>query len=273
MAPAAVADPARDAYEAFAPFYDAFTASYEYDRWLDRIEARALGLGLAGRRLLDIGCGTGKSFMPLLRRGYDVTGCDLSPAMADRARRRARGAAHVVVADMRDLPSLGVFDLATCLDDGLNYLTTEAELEEAFAGAARNLADGGLLVFDLNSLATFRTVFASQEVVASGGAVFSWRGEGDPHAVPGALAAAVIEVLPDGDEHHEGALTRHVQRHHPPSTVKRCLETAGFELGDLLGQSPGARLERPPDEERHSKLLYFARKRSPSRRPVAPGRR
>jgi len=258
MTPPVAADPARGAYEEFAPFYDAFTADYEHDLWLTRIEAEARRLGLAGRRLLDLGCGTGKSFMPLLRRGYRVTGCDLSPAMAERARWRARGVARVVVADMRELPALGAFDLVTCLDDGLNYLTSEAELAAAFAGVARNLADGGLFVFDLNSLATYRTVFAADDVVSSGGTVFAWRGEGDPYAAPGALASAVIEVLPDG-VHRAGAVTRHVQRHHPPPVVERLLRFAGLQLLDLVGQSPGARLERPPDEGRHSKLLYFTR--------------
>ena len=267
MAPAVAADPARDAYEAFAPFYDAFTADYEYDLWLTRIEARARRLGLAGRRVLDVGCGTGKSFMPLLRRGYRITGCDLSPAMADRARRRAGGAATVVVADMRELPALGTFDLVTCLDDGLNYLTSEAELAAAFAGVARNLADGGLFVFDLNSLATYRTVFAAEDVVASGGTVFSWRGEGDPRAAPGSLASAVIEVLPDAGEHPAGAFTRHVQRHHPPPVVKRLLRSAGLELNDLLGQSPGARLERPPDEARALEAPLLHAEALPERPP------
>ena len=273
MAPLVVADPARDAYEAFAPFYDAFTASYEYDLWLEKIDARARTLGMAGRRVLDIGCGTGNSFMPLLRRGFEVTACDLSPAMADRARVRAGGAATVAVADMRQLPEFGAFDLVTCLDDGLNYLTTEAELAAAFAGAALNLADEGIFVFDLNSLGTYRTVFAAEHVMASGGTVFSLRGEGDPDAPPGSLAATVIEALPEDGTHSEGAVSRHVQRHHPPEVVERCLWGAGLELKDVFGQSPGAKLERPPDESRHSKLLYFARKSSASCPPTEHGRR
>jgi SAM-dependent methyltransferase len=269
----AVADPARDAYESFAPFYDAFTEGYEYDAWLAKIESRARRLGLSGDRLLDIGCGTGKSFMPLLGRGFRVTACDLSPAMVEQARRRAGGAASLLVADMRELPALGPFDLVTCLDDGLNYLTSEAELAAAFAGVARNLAQGGLFVFDLNSLATYRSVFSASDVVASGGAVFSWHGEGDPEAAPGSPASAVIEVLPDGDDGPAGAVTRHVQRHHPPVLVKCLLRAAGLEPLDLFGQLPGAVLEQPPDDTRHAKLLYFARKRSLDRRPPARRRR
>ena len=262
MPPVSAADPALDAYEALAPFYDALTASYEYDRWLSRIETRLLDLGLSGNRVLDVGCGTGNSFMPLLRRGYEVTACDLSPAMAERARLRAGGGATVLVADMRELPALGLFDLVTSLDDVLNYMLSEEELSAAFAGVGRNLEAGGLLVFDLNSLATFRTAFASEDVVATGGEVFSLRGEGDPEAAPGTLARSVIEVLPRADGGAAGpTLSRHVQRHHSAGVVRRCLRRAGFEVADVFGQLPGARLERPPDDLHHTKLLYFARKR------------
>jgi SAM-dependent methyltransferase len=267
MTPIAAVEVTREAYDALAPFYDALTAEYEYERWLSQIEAIALEAGLSGRRVLDVGCGTGKGFMPLVRRGYEVTACDLCPAMAERARARAGDAAEVLVADVRELPELGSFDLITCLDDVLNYLTTEAELAAGFAGIARNLRPGGLLVFDLNSLATFRSLCAGDEVIASGGAVFSLHGTGDPEAPPGTLTSVLIEVLSSaGGDREERTFSRHVQRHHPVPVVRRCLDAAGIELFEIYGQSPGAKLDQPPDEERHTKLLYFARKRVPTSR-------
>src|SRR5687767_679449 len=104
-------DRALAAYEPLAPFYDRFTAASEYEPVLDAIETWARAQGLAGRRVLDVACGTGKSFEPLLSRGYEVTGCDLSPAMVAEARRKAAGAREVVVADMRALPWRSEFDL------------------------------------------------------------------------------------------------------------------------------------------------------------------
>src|SRR5437879_6316065 len=81
-------DTALAAYEGFAPFYDLFTHSYQHERYLENLEALAIEHGLTGRRLLDVGCGTGKSFVPMLRRGYEVVGCDISPAMVEVARGR-----------------------------------------------------------------------------------------------------------------------------------------------------------------------------------------
>ena len=116
MTLSATADRATTAYEAFAPFYDAYTHSYDQGRWLANLEPIAVEAGLRGRRLLDVACGTGKSFMPMLERGYEVTACDISPGMVERARQRSGlEPTEVFLADMRGLPRLGLFDPATCL--------------------------------------------------------------------------------------------------------------------------------------------------------------
>jgi SAM-dependent methyltransferase len=262
MTSTATADPATLAYEAFAPFYDAYTHSYDHHRWLGNLEAIALELGLPGRRLLDVACGTGKSFMPMLERGYEVVACDISPAMVERARTRSGlEPVDVLVADMRGLPRLGTFDLATCLDDSLNYLLSEEELGRALAGVARNLRPGGLFIFDLNSLAVYRKLFFRDRVLESDGAMFCWRGTGEAAVEPGAACQATIEIFSEVEAGCWSRTTsRHLQRHHAPELVRRLLAPAGFELVELYGQVTGARLEQPTDEDHHLKLVYFCRR-------------
>jgi SAM-dependent methyltransferase len=256
-------DPALAAYEALAPFYDRFMGGYDNDRWLAGIEGIARAHGLSGRRLLDVGCGTGRSFLPLLARGYEVTACDLSPAMVERALEATAGTdAELLVADARELPALGRFDLVTSLDDTLNYLLSDTELEAAFRGMARNLRPGGLLVFDLNSLRTYRHFFARDMARDGDGAFFCWHGEGAPEAAPGCFASAVIEVFATDDgECWRRTSSRHVQRHHPFEVVRRLLADCGFELLERRGQVTGARIDPVGDEEAHVKLVHFARRR------------
>ena len=134
-------DPARLPYAALAPYWDRFTAAYDYDLWLTRIEERAVALGIFGNRLLDVGCGTGKSFAPMLARGYDVTACDISDEMVEQTRAKFGDRVEdVFVADMRELPACGKFDFVTCIDDALNYLLTDEDLVAAFQGVADVLA-------------------------------------------------------------------------------------------------------------------------------------
>lgn len=262
MTPSATADPATAAYEAFAPFYDAYTHSYDHHRWLANLEAIALDAGLRGHRLLDVACGTGKSFMPMLERGYEVVACDISPAMVELARRNSGlEPIDVFVADMRDLPVLGTFDLATCLDDSLNYLLSDEELERALAGVAQNLRPGGLFIFDMNSLAVYRKLFSHDSVVETDEAMFCWRGTGESAVAPGATCEATIEIFSERDgECWARTSSRHLQRHHDLALVQELLPMAGFELVELYGQVTGARLDQPVDEDRHLKLVYFCRR-------------
>jgi SAM-dependent methyltransferase len=250
------------AYEPFAPLYDRFTAAYDHERWLTAVENLAHEQGLSGRRLLDVGCGSGKSFLPLLARGYEVTACDISPAMVEEARRKAEGRAWVVVADMRALPPLGEFDLITCLDDALNYLLDDGDLEAALASMGSQLAPGGVLVFDTNTLHTYRSVFSTVFAHERDGAFFCWRGEGDPDCGPGSVCAATIEAFAVAHgPWWSRASSRHVQRHYPRSEVLAALDAARLECVALKGQSPGVRVSDEPDESLHTKLIYAAKRR------------
>jgi SAM-dependent methyltransferase len=255
IAPPAPADAAVAGYEALAPYYDAFTAGYDHEAWIAALEALAMEHGLAGRRALDVACGTGKSFLPLLERGYSVTACDISPAMVELARGKV-GDVDVHVADMRALPDLGTFDFITCLDDSVNYLLEEGELVAALRSMGRRLAERGLLVFDCNSATTYRTAFRQQFVRESGDQFFSWRGDGSE--IEG-LASATIDVFARAGEGWERSTSLHIQRHYSRRSVESALRQAGLELAAVRGQSPGARLDLEVDEERHTKIVYLAR--------------
>jgi SAM-dependent methyltransferase len=246
-------------YEALAPFYDALTSEHDYELWVSVLEAALRRHGLDGDRVLDVACGTGKSFEPFLRRGWRVTACDLSPAMLARAAGRAAGRAELLVADMRDLPDLGRFDLVTCIDEPLNYLP-DAELETAFASAAGCLAPNGRYLFDLNTLHTYRTGFATTACHEAEGRFFALVGHAPADLAPGGLAPMTIEIFDRGEgDCWQRHTSRHEQRHHPPERVRAALEAAGLECLAVLGQYPDGRLEPELDEARHTKAVFIAR--------------
>ncbi|HKG39826.1 MAG TPA: class I SAM-dependent methyltransferase [Conexibacter sp.] len=249
------ATPALLAYERLAPVYDDFTDGYDHDAWIDRLEQIARNHGADGPRVLDVACGTGKSFAPLLARGYDVWACDISPAMIDRARGCADiDPERVLVADMRDLPELGAFGLVTCLDDAVNYLLSVDDLIAAFASVARLLAPDGVYLFDTNTISTYRAGFAANATFERPLAAAVWRGETVEPIQPGAVCSAAIELAGDGGN----AVSRHVQRHHPEPTIRHALSSAGLACRAVLGQSTGGVLHEDADEDAHTKLVYVA---------------
>ncbi len=246
---------AASAYDAIAPVYDAFTAGNDAEGWLGDVLSHLERHGLAGDRLLDVGCGTGRSIPPMLARGWRVTGCDVSRAMVERARERVGDAARIEVADARELPRLGFFDLAWALDDTINYLLGTDELAAALAGMRDNLAPDGLLLFDLNTLHAYRTFGAERHVVERDGLRLVWTGLASSDAEPGSICEARFEVEGDsGVRPHT-----HRQRHHPEAEVRAALASAGLECVDVAGHGLDGILEWPLDEAIHTKAVYVAR--------------
>jgi SAM-dependent methyltransferase len=250
---------AERAYEAIAPVYDDFTAHHDYELWLGHLLPKVSHHGLSGRRLLDVGCGTGKSFLPMLERGWEVTACDISPSMLELARTKAGGAAQLSVADMRELPRFGEFDLVWALDDAINYLLSAEELGEALSGMRANLAPGGLLMFDVNTLQAYRTFFAEEQRVERAGRQLVWRGQGSADTPPASISEARFEIE-GGEDGTDGETHVHRQRHFPEAEVREQLAGAGLECLDVYGHGFDAVPKQPVEELVHSKAVYIARR-------------
>jgi len=261
--PQAPAGTSRDAYDAFADLYDAFTWDHDYERWVTTLERVARSHGLRGHRLLDVACGTGKSIVPWLERGYGVEGCDLSARMLERAVEKTGGRARVVVADMRLLPSGEPVDLVTCLGDSLNYLLDPSAVRQAFAAASGRLRPGGLYLFDLNSLRTHRQDFGATRRFERDGWDFCWTGHASPELEPGERASATVTARRHGASGPPAMTSRHDQRHHPMSLVRAGLEWAGMECAQVCRQHRDGSLDPEFAELTHSKAVVVARKPAP----------
>jgi len=247
-----------DAYESLAAHYDLFTAGYDHGRWIDALDRLAREHGLSGRRVLDLGCGTGRALGPLLERGYEVVGCDLSPSMIAVAGERHPGV-ELHVADMRRLPDLGPFDLVLCLDDAVNYLLDEHELSAALQSIRSVLTETGLLIFDVNTSLAYESAFARDRVVSDGDRVLAWRGDGLDDRQR--LARATIEIfsaLPEA-----GVWTReqsvHIQRYWRDAEMAELVTAAGMHVAGRFGQRTGAVLDRAPDPSVHTKVVFVVR--------------
>jgi trans-aconitate methyltransferase len=124
-----------------ASSYDALSGPQQ--RWGEQVLAR---LELRGDEVvLDAGCGTGRVTIELARRGYDVAGIDVEPAMLDVARQKAPGL-NWVLGDLATVAlAPAAYDLVLAAGNVMIFLQlgTEAAVVVNLAGA---IAPDGLLV-------------------------------------------------------------------------------------------------------------------------------
>ena len=148
------------AYETLAAMYDALMDDVDYEAWADYIDRMLQKHGGPGKRLLDLGCGTGCISIPLAQRGYQVTGVDISEEMLAAAREKSRALQLDIDWRKQDLTSLQlfdeagnemVFDAAIATFDVFNHLTDPEDLQMLFHTLNPLLADEGVLLFDVQT--------------------------------------------------------------------------------------------------------------------------
>jgi SAM-dependent methyltransferase len=153
-------------------FHDELALRYDAEGMPPRppepLDAAALAEAgdLHGRRVLELGCGTGDLTLALLDAGAEVTAVDLSPGMVELTRRRVRrfrpalSPPRFEVAAAERLPfEAGAFDVVIG-----RFILHHLDLTRAPAEIARVLATGGVAVFAENSARNPLLMFARERL-------------------------------------------------------------------------------------------------------------
>lgn len=170
--------------EAYAPWRAVFSAAR------DELMRRH---GLAPRTVLDVGCGSGWQSLELARRGAAVVAVDPEPLFLPGLRRAARREGLPVEARQGDALRLPLregerFDLVLATFDVLNHLRRKADLGPALSSAARALAPGGHVLFDLVTPVTLSSFPEHHRVTRfHDGALSAESGSFDPTTGTGTL--------------------------------------------------------------------------------------
>ena len=145
--------PGSEGWDQYAPFYDWENAQTVARR--DIAFWQRLAVANDGP-VLELGCGTGRVALPVVKAGVQLVGIDLSAPMLARARARLTRArlaerALLVRGDIRHLPfrSRKGFGLVMAPYGILQSLTREKDLAATLASVARVLKRGGLFGLDL----------------------------------------------------------------------------------------------------------------------------
>ena len=106
-----------------------------------------------GEKILDLACGFGRHSLELARRGFAVTGVDITLAYIQYAKEQAESEgldARFLCADIREVGFESEFDLVLNMADGaVGYLENDAENRKIFAVVSKALKPGGWHFMDI----------------------------------------------------------------------------------------------------------------------------
>ncbi len=144
--------PQKDWYESWfdSPYYhilykdrDEEEAAFFVDRLVERLNPRE------GARILDLACGRGRHAIQLHRKGFDVTGLDLSENSISVAKEHEAPGLRFDTHDMRHIYDRAhPFDKILNLFSSFGYFRSEGENFRVIKSAAEQLKKGGELVID-----------------------------------------------------------------------------------------------------------------------------
>ena len=99
-------------------------------------------------RILDIACGRGRHSVYLNKKGFDVTGIDLSEQSIKYAKQFEQKHLHFFVHDMRKLGYINYYDIALNLFTSFGYFDTEKDHVNALKSFRKSIKEDGTVVID-----------------------------------------------------------------------------------------------------------------------------
>lgn len=191
-------------------------------------------------KIIDIGCGTGRHSIELTKRGYNITGVDLSESQLKRAREKAKEQGVEIVFkrhDARNLPFKSEFDLAIMLcEGGFSLMETDEMNFEILKNATKALKDKGKFIFTtLNGL--FPLFHSVNEFYKSA------QKEGQSQCKECSFDLMTFRdhntVVFEDDSGNKKELKCN-ERYYVPSEITWLLKTLGFKKIDIFGAKLGA---------------------------------
>jgi len=205
-----------------------------------------------GATILDVGCGRGRHPRTLARRGYQVTGLDLSERVLAQARRQAEDeglSIRFLQGDMRAPLCTACFDGVVNLFTAFGYFDEEKDHLRAVEAMATPLKAGGWLFQDFLNASQVQSTLVPEDVIVQDGIEIGQR----RWIEQGRINKEI--TFYDADSHHNSATFCESVRLLTLDDFRALYDAAGLELIDTFGDYAGHR--HTPVSPR---LILYARK-------------
>lgn len=140
-------------FKKYAKYYDALYKGKDYDKEAEFILKTLKRDNFSGNKILSLGCGTCSYEVILAKKGYDITGVDVSKEMLSIAAEKIKQAGvknkiNLIQGDVRKLNFKTKFDVVMCMFNVIGYQNTNEDMDMMLSGVSRLLKKGGVFFFD-----------------------------------------------------------------------------------------------------------------------------
>ncbi|MBK8551390.1 MAG: class I SAM-dependent methyltransferase [Ignavibacteria bacterium] len=141
-------------FDAYAKYYDLLYQDKDYREESEYIIKLIERAGTDRKKILDLGCGTGKHNIYFARRGYEVTGIEISEKMLGIASKNLDAETGLssklkfIRGDIRDVRLPEKFDIITSLFHVINYQILNEDLRSLLKTVKAHLKENGKFIFD-----------------------------------------------------------------------------------------------------------------------------
>ena len=224
-------------YQAFAELYDELMDDVDYESWADYYTRLLSIYGIRNGKICECACGTGGLTIPLHRRGFQMTGVDISREMLWEAAQKSRKLGIAMPFVQQDMKALNLHRpmdavLATC--DGVNYLLTEEDLLSFFRAAHRAVRPGGALIFDVSTPYKLRDILC-RELLGEDREDITYLWQNTWSEKRQTVALDLCFFVREQDGRYRRVEEHQRQRAWDQKTLKETLWHAGFRAVSLYG--------------------------------------
>ncbi|MGN0458298.1 MAG: class I SAM-dependent DNA methyltransferase [Eubacterium sp.] len=242
-------------YQVFASFYDRLTDNVDYKVRSSYISDFFVTNNINDGVILDLACGTCSISVPFAKKGFRLIGIDASEEMLSQASNkllRVSDSFSLIKTEMQDFKLAELVDGCICSLDSINHLTHIEDVKKTFENVLSSLKEGGIFVFDVN------TVYKHNEILADNTFVFdeddfflSW----DNELLDDDTVRIMLDFFVFNGESYDRFSEEFCEKAYPIEVLKKMLFDVGFS--DVMIYDDLS-LDKP---KRNSERVYFVCKR------------
>ena len=247
------------AYDTIASVYDALMCETDYEQWAEYLERLLQKNQCPGKQILDIGCGTGNITIPLAKKGYCMTGMDLSNQMLEEAEKKSEQADLDILWKKQDITEElqvdgKMFDAVISTFDVFSHLTDPEDLQFLMQNIKNVLKDEGVLIFDIQTPYKLREYLGNNTFTMHSDDVdYVWENEFDEDTEICYMTQSFFIRQENGL--YRKTVEDQEERLYEPEMLRVWLQMFGFEVIGIYGELSEITLQ--PEDHR---AVFVSRK-------------